>query len=65
MTKEEMKLGLVAGRTLIQEEWAARDEIEAVDELIFEGIATATPWTYSGNFQCEFRKVTKNAAPDI
>lgn len=58
MSKEEISIGLKAGRTLIQEEWADRLEIVAVDELIKEGIAKATPWEYKDNFQCEYRKVT-------
>ena len=37
MTKEEIEIGLAMGRTLIQEEWADKNEIEFVDELIAEG----------------------------
>lgn len=58
MDKGEMKAGLLAGRRLRQEEWAAREEIAAVDELVAEGIATATPWAYRDGFQCEVRDVT-------
>lgn len=57
MTKEEMAKGLAAGRTLTQEEWADKTEIKAVDELIAEGKAKATPWEYKDNFQCKRRKV--------
>jgi hypothetical protein len=57
MTKEEMAEGLAKGRSLTQEEWAVKSEIQAVDELIAEGKAIATPWTYSDNFQCYFRKI--------
>lgn len=59
MTKEEMKIGLLNGRILNQEEWAEKTEIQAVDELVSEGIAIATEWKYSGNFQCEYRKIVK------
>lgn len=59
MTKAEMKEGLLRGRTLMQEEWSQPDEIQAVDELIEEGIAQATAWEYKDNFQCEMRRVTK------
>ena len=58
MTKDEMKAGLQAGRILIQEEWADPEEIKAVDELVAEGIAVATPWEYKDNFQCERRRIT-------
>ncbi|EFO32578.1 putative ribosome-binding factor A [Roseibium sp. TrichSKD4] len=57
MTKEELEIGLSQGRTLIQEEWADSAEISAVDELISEGKATATPWEYQGNYQCEMRRI--------
>lgn len=57
MTKEEMRRGLAAGHTLIQEEWANSQEIEWVDELIAEGFASSTPWEYKDNFQCERRRV--------
>lgn len=58
MTKDEMREGFARGRTLIQEEWAHPDEIKFVDELISEGAATASPWEYKDNFQCERRRVT-------
>lgn len=58
MTKEEMRAGLAAGRRLSQEEWAHPLEKQWVDELVAEGAAQATPWEYSGNFQCECRTVT-------
>lgn len=55
MTKSEFKKGLLMGRTLCQEEWCDDEEKKAIDELISEGIATATPWAYHDNFQCERR----------
>lgn len=58
ITRDEIKAGLLNGRTLIQEEWADHSEIEAVDQLVNEGIAQATPWEYRDNFQCERRKIT-------
>lgn len=56
MTKEEMRDGLDAGRVLVQEEWADKEEIRAVDELVAEGTAFATPWEYKDGFQCEHRR---------
>lgn len=56
-----MKAGLLAGRRLRQEEWAAREEIAAVDELVSEGIATATAWAYRDGFQCDVRDITASA----
>lgn len=58
ITKEEMRTGLARGRTLIQEEWANPQEIVWVDELIAEGVATATKWEYKNEFQCERRRIT-------
>lgn len=58
MTKEMMAEGFAKGRTLIQEEWAHPSEKQWVDELIAEGRATASPWEYKDNFQCERRRVT-------
>lgn len=58
MTKEQMEDGFAKGRTLTQEEWANPQEIKWIDELIAEGKATATPWEYKDEFQCERRKVT-------
>lgn len=58
MTKEVIAEGLAKGRQLIQEEWADTEEIKWVDELIAEGKAKATPWEYSGGFQCERRLIT-------
>lgn len=58
MTKEEMATGLAAGRRLIQEEWADAEEIQAVDELVAEGQATATAWEWRDGFQCKRRIVT-------
>lgn len=58
MTKDEMKAGLLAGRRLIQEEWSSPTEIAAVDELVTEGVAKATDWTWADGFQCERRVVT-------
>jgi hypothetical protein len=58
MTKEQMREGFSRGRTLIQEEWANPQEIKWIDELISEGVATATPWEYKDNFQCERRRVS-------
>lgn len=59
MTKDQIKEGLLQGRTLIQEEWTDRSEIRAVDELIKEGVAQATEWEYKDNFQCSMRRVKK------
>lgn len=59
MGKEEMRKGLEQGRTLCQEEWSQPEEIRAVDELVAEGIAYASPWEYSDNFQCERRYITR------
>lgn len=61
MTKDEIRAGLAQGRRLIQEEWSTRAEIAAVDELVAEGVASATAWQYRDGFQCERRIVT--AAP--
>lgn len=58
MTKAEMATGLAAGRRLVQEEWADGSEITAVDELVAEGIACATPWQWRDGFQCMRRVVT-------
>ena len=57
VTIDEMRTGLLAGRVLIQEEWADQSEIEAVDALVKEGFAQSTAWTYSKNLQCESRRV--------
>lgn len=62
MTKDERARGLAAGRRLVQEEWADRAEIIAVDELVSEGKASATPWEYRDGFQCERRIVTAPAS---
>jgi hypothetical protein len=62
MTKEEMRRGLQSGRRLNQEEWSERSEIAAVDELVAEGVAAATPWEYRDGFQCE-RRVVRAAIP--
>lgn len=58
MTKDEMERGFARGRTLIQEEWADPKEIESVNELIEEGKAKSTAWSYSDKCQCEIRFVT-------
>ena len=58
MTKDEMRIGLAQGRRLRQEEWSNPGEIDAVNELVSEGVATATPWAYRHNFQCMVRDVT-------
>jgi hypothetical protein len=58
VTKDEMQAGFARGRSLTQEEWADAREIKALDELIAEGMATATPWEYKDSFQCERRKAT-------
>ena len=58
MSKDEMAAGLALGRTLTQEEWAHPLERRWVEELIAEGKATATPWRYHDNFQCQMRRVT-------
>ena len=57
MTKDEMRAGLLRGSILVQEEWAAPEEIRAVGELISEGVTQATKWEWKDNFQCEMRKV--------
>ena len=54
----EMREGLARGRRLMQKEWADPKEIAAVDQLVAEGVAKATPWEYHGNFQCSRRIVT-------
>lgn len=64
MKKDEMKAGLLAGRRLRQEEWSEIHEINAVDELVAEGIATVTPWAYRDGFQCEVRDVTRAAVSE-
>jgi hypothetical protein len=61
MTKDEMRVGLLSGRRLIQEEWAHPDEIRFVNELEAEAIAVASAWEWSDRFQCELRSVV--AAP--
>ncbi len=58
MSREEMIDGFAKGRSLIQEEWAHPLEKQWIEELIAEGKATATPWQYKDNFQCEMRRVT-------
>lgn len=58
MTRKEMEAGLAAGRRLIQEEWADSSEINAVDQLVSEGKAQATPWQWKDNFQCMRRIIT-------
>lgn len=58
MTKEEIRIGLAQGRRLVQEEWAHPLEKQWVDELVAEGAAKATPFTYIPNFQCARRLVT-------
>lgn len=63
MTKDEMRQGLMQGRRLVQEEWSKPEEIQAVDELIAEGAAQATPWEYRDGFQCNRRIVTRAKAP--
>lgn len=57
MTKDQMRAGLAQGRVLTQEEWADPAEKQAVDELIAEGVATATDWRYKDGFQCEMRRI--------
>lgn len=64
MTKDQMIESLMAGRFLIQEDWASRDEIIWVDELIAEGKATATPWEHKAGFQCERRRISGVIAND-
>lgn len=59
MNKADIKQGLLEGRKLIQEEWSDPDTIRIVDELVAEGVAQATPWTYRSSFQCEMREITK------
>jgi hypothetical protein len=58
MTKDQMAAGFAEGRSLTQEEWANPAEIQWIDELIAEGRATADPWAYHDNFQCQKRRVT-------
>lgn len=60
MNKLSMEIGLAQGRTLIQEEWADREEIRIVDELIEEGKAISFDgWHYEDNFQCSMRRIVK------
>jgi hypothetical protein len=62
MTKEQMREGFTRGRQLTQEEWAHPSEIQWVDELVAEGVATVTaPWEYKDGFQCSRRRITGNA----
>lgn len=63
MSKDEIRAGLEAGRKLVQEEWCNPAEVTAIDELVDEGVAEATPWQWHDNFQCERRIVTRAAAP--
>lgn len=58
MTKQEMIVTLAAGRKLIQVDWADGSEIAAVDELVDEGKAHATPWQMIGRLQAMRRVVT-------
>ncbi len=55
MNKDEIRAGLLEGRRLAQEEWSTPDEINAVDELVTENVAIATPWKYLDSFQCSVR----------
>lgn len=58
MTEAEMREGFKLKRTLTQEEWSTKDEIEVVDRLLAEGkCELILPWGYSDNFQCSYRKV--------
>lgn len=65
MTKDEMITGLQAGRTLIQEEWAAHEEVQCVDELVDEGVATATAWEWRDNFQCRRRIIRAKTTAEV
>lgn len=43
---------------MVQEEWADKAEIAALDELIAEGKAVVVDdWEYRDGFQCERRRV--------
>lgn len=64
MKKDEIRAGLIQGWRLCQEEWADEESIKAVDELVKEGIAVATPWEYIDSYQCERRIVTRKVKPD-
>lgn len=64
MKKDEIREGLLNGFRLCQEEWASDADKNAVDELVAEGVAYATPWEYSDNFQCERRYVTRRKETD-
>ncbi|GLQ09214.1 hypothetical protein GCM10007913_11460 [Devosia yakushimensis] len=66
MTKAEMAAGLADGRTLIQEEWADFAEIQAINELVAEGLASATRWEWKASYQCERRVITARVlAPQL
>jgi len=51
MTKQEMIDCLSSGQRLIQVDWADDSERAAVDELVKEGKAHATPWQLMGRLQ--------------
>jgi len=58
MSRAQIEAGFAQGRTLTQEEWSSRQEIQDVDDLIAAGKAEVIrPWGYHDNFQCSFRKV--------
>lgn len=58
MTEAEMREGFKLKRSLTQEEWSKKEEIEAVDRLLAEGkCELIRPWGYTDNFQCSYRKV--------
>lgn len=59
MTKDQMREGFARGKALTQEEWANPSEVQWLDELVAEGVATVSaPWEYKDGFQCRRRRVT-------
>jgi hypothetical protein len=59
MAKESIKSTLLSNRTITQDEYAKPEEIEAVDELVAEGFAIATPWAYRSPHTCKVRFVRR------
>lgn len=53
-----MEKALSAGKQLLQEEWAHADEKRWVDELVAEGKAKVTRWSYHAGFQALARYIT-------
>ena len=65
MTKAEIRMGLSSGRGLIQnKDCSTAQEISDVDELVTEGFAHASGWSFGYCKSCGFnerqRRVTKS-----